>query len=220
MKKTIEKLTAQQLAEVTMKNLGADVYAKMQATTVAVAGLGGLGSVVASSLARAGIGKLIIADFDIVEASNLNRQQYFLSQIGMKKTDAMLENLGRMNPYLEIDSHSIKLDSKSITELFAQADIISECFDKPEAKQMIVETVLSKMPQKRIVCASGLAGFGRSNIIQTQKLSPKFILVGDCHSGIGEGVGLYAARVGIAANHQANAIIEMLINEIGQENNE
>ncbi len=204
-------LTASNLSEITRLNIGDKIYEKMQASTVAVAGLGGLGSVVATSLLRAGLGNLIVVDFDKVELSNLNRQQYFTNQIGMYKTDAMLENLKRINPYAQIIAHTIKLDARSVEELFSDVDIVAECFDAAKEKQMIVETVLSRMPNVGIVSASGVAGFGRSNMIETKKISPKFVLVGDSESGIGEGVGLYAARVGIGANHQANAIIEMLI---------
>ncbi len=203
--------SASELEEITRANIGDKIYEKLQASTVAVAGLGGLGSVVAMSLLRAGLGNLIIVDFDKVEISNLNRQQYFADQIGMYKTDAMLENLRRINPYAKITAHTIKLDARSVEELFSDVDVVAECFDVATAKQMIVETVLSRMPNVGIVAASGVAGFGRSNVIETKKISSRFVLVGDLESEIGEGVGLYAARVGIGANHQANAIIEMLI---------
>lgn len=193
-------------------NLGEEVYAKLSGGCVAVAGLGGLGSVVSANLARAGVGRLIIADFDIVEASNLNRQQYFSDQIGMFKTNAAKQNLLRINPDIKVDSHCVKLGAEEIVSLFADADVIAECFDKPDQKQMIVETVLAKMKGKRIVAASGMAGFGNSNAIQTKAVSENLIIAGDMETGIKPGLGLYAARVGIAANHQTNAILELLIN--------
>lgn len=197
---------------VTKLNLGQAVFDKLSCATVAVAGLGGLGSRVGPALARCGIGKLIIADFDIVEPSNLNRQDYFADQIGLAKVEAMKQNLARINPGLIIEAHNIRLTPESVVSLFACADIVAECFDKPDQKQMIVETVLVKMTPKPIVSASGLAGFGRSNDITTRRLSPRHILVGDLVSASGPGVGLFAPRVGIAALHQANAIIELLIN--------
>lgn len=187
---------------------------KLKNATVGIAGLGGLGSTVAVALARANIGRLIIADFDKVEQSNLNRQQYFIDQIGKNKVDAMTENLRRINPDVKIEPHRIRLNADNIPEIFADADVIAECFDKAEEKQMIVQTVLSKMERTVIVAVSGLAGYGNSNAIKTKRISDRLILVGDETTGIDTQPILTAARVGIAACHQANAIIEVIINNI------
>ena len=187
---------------------------KLASATVGIAGLGGLGSTVAAALTRAGIGRLIIADFDKVEKSNLNRQHYFLHQLGQNKVDATTDNLCKINPDVKIQGHQLKLTAGNIPAIFAGADIIAECFDKADQKQMIVETVLTKMTDPIIVSASGLAGYGKSNDIITKRVSPRFILVGDNHSGIDSINFLAAARVWIAASHQANAILEVLIDEI------
>lgn len=72
---------------------GAENVRKLQAATVAVCGLGGLGSNVAIALARAGVGKLILIDFDCVDVTNLHRQQYKASQVGEAKAVALPENL-------------------------------------------------------------------------------------------------------------------------------
>lgn len=186
---------------------------KIQQCTVGIAGLGGLGSTVAAALARTGIGRLLIADFDTVEPSNLNRQQYFTDQIGTKKTEATIENLRRINPTVKVDAYDIKLDAGNLEKIFAEAEIIAECFDKAEEKQMIIETVLSKMAVP-IVSVSGLAGFGNSNTIQTRRLSERLILIGDNTNGTDSNQPLTAGRVWIAASHQANAIVELLINSI------
>lgn len=191
-------------------NFGSEVYEKFRGSTVAVAGLGGLGSCVAASLARAAIGKLIIVDFDIVEMSNMNRQQYFLDQIGLTKTQALTDNLRRINPDIDIESHCLKLTPENIPSLLGDCDVICECFDLPDQKQMLVETVLTKMSDKPIVAASGMAAFGRSNDITTRKVNDRLYLVGDGITAIGNGIGLYAARVGIAANHQANTVLSIL----------
>jgi sulfur carrier protein ThiS adenylyltransferase len=187
---------------------------KLKNATVGIAGLGGLGSTVAVALARAGIGRLIIADFDKVEKDNLNRQQYFIDQIGKNKVDAMMENLQRINPDVKIEAHRVRLNVDNVPEIFADADVIAECFDNAQAKQMIVETVLSKMGKTVIVAVSGLAGYGNSNAIKTRRISDRLILVGDETTGIDTQPILTAARVGIAACHQANAIIETIINNI------
>lgn len=189
-----------------------DINTKLAAVTVGIAGLGGLGSTVASALARAGIGRLILVDFDIVEPSNLNRQHYFARQVGQKKVDACIENLKLINPTLNLVGHHQKLTPDNLLDIFDQANIISECFDKADQKQMIVETILAKT-DKPIVSASGLAGYGRSNSIQTERISDRFILVGDNETCITKTPYLTAARVWIAASHQANAIIEMIAQE-------
>jgi len=187
---------------------------KLQKATVGIAGLGGLGSTVALNLARAGVGRLIIADFDVVEPDNLNRQQYFVDQIGKSKVAATIENLERINPSIEVEGHCIELNARNIPEIFAGSDVIAECFDRAEYKQMLVETLLSRMDGPVVVAASGLAGYGNSNSIRTRRISDRLILIGDNERGIDSEPLLVAPRVGIAACHQANAIIEVIINEI------
>lgn len=189
---------------------GESVFKNLKAATVGIAGLGGLGSNVAVSLARIGIGRLVIADFDVVEQSNLNRQQYFVEQLGRKKVEALTENLLKINPFLKIEGHSLKLTSENIPEIFEDCPIIAECFDKADQKQMIVETVLSKT-KSIIIAVSGLGGYGNSNEIVTKKISNRTILVGDDSRGLESGFSLMAPRVAIAAGHQANAIVELIL---------
>lgn len=179
-----------------------------------IAGLGGLGSNVAIALVRSGVGKLIIADFDNIEQSNLNRQQFFVDQVGKSKVDCAIENLKRINPQVKVEGHKVILNADNIPRIFAGADCIAECFDSAIAKQMIVETALVKMNSVKIVSVSGIAGYGKSNEIQTRRVTPRLILVGDGQRSTDTCKTLTAARVGIAAMHQANAIIELLIDEI------
>lgn len=199
--------------EITKTNILPHVFYELNRATVGIAGLGGLGSRVAPALARVGVGRLIIADFDVVEPSNLNRQQYFVDQIGLYKVDAMKHTLARVNPHVEVVTHRVRLTAANVPQIFAGAHIVAECFDRADQKQMIVETVLSKMSPAAIVSVSGLAGYGRSNIIKTRKLSPRHVLVGDLESASGPGRGLMAPRVGVAAYHQANAIVELIIDK-------
>jgi len=187
---------------------------KLKRAVVGIAGLGGLGSNVAVMLARTGIGTLIIADFDDVEPSNLDRQHYFVDQIGRSKVECMQENLRRIDPGVCVKGHKIKLASANVPEIFADVHVVAECFDKADQKRMIVETVRSRMPQTAVVSASGLAGYGRSNAIQTRRVSERFVLVGDGSSGTDSCPVLTAARVGIAAAHQANAIVELIVDEL------
>ncbi len=190
------------------------VFYELKNAIIGIAGLGGLGSNVAVALARLGAGKLIIADFDIVEEGNLTRQQYFLDQVGRPKVTATAENLGRINPNTQIETHRATLTPENIPEIFAEADVIAECFDAPDQKQMLVETVLTQMQKPVIVSVSGLAGYGNSNAIKTRRISKRLTLVGDGIAAARPGIRLTASRVGIAAYHQANAIAELVINEV------
>jgi len=178
--------------------------------TVGIAGAGGLGSNVAVSLARVGIGKLIIADFDTIEASNLNRQQYFIEQIGKPKVIALLENLKKINPFSEYQIHHIKLNEKNIPIIFKDVDILVEAFDKAEMKKMLIETWLSEFPEKPIIAASGLAGYGMNELIHTKKLDNLYIC-GDEITKLKNNISPMAPRVGIVANMQANLVLEMLL---------
>ena len=190
------------------------VLYELKGAVVGIAGLGGLGSNVAVALTRLRVGKLVIADYDVVEDSNLNRQNYFVDQIGKHKVDMSMENLKRINPEANIEGHKIRLTPENIPRIFKECDVVAECFDRADQKQMIVETVLTKMEDIFVVTVSGLAGYGRSNDIVTRRISDRLVLVGDTVSGIGPGIPLTAPRVGIAAYHQANAITEILNDEI------
>ena len=189
-------------------------FFELKNAVVGIAGLGGLGSNVAVALTRMQVGKLILADFDVVEESNLNRQNYFPDQIGQHKVDASLENLNRINPEADLEGYKVRLTPEKMLRIFKNCDVIAECFDRADQKQMLVETALSKMKGIVVVSVSGLAGYGRSNEIQTRCISERLILVGDTVSGTGPGVPLTAPRVGVAAYHQANAIAEVLINNL------
>jgi sulfur carrier protein ThiS adenylyltransferase len=206
-------ITRNEIEQMTRRNITAPVYDALSHCVIGIAGLGGLGSRLAWSLARLFPAKLIIADFDIVELSNMNRQEYFLEQIGMAKVEATSQNIKKINPHVMVEAHRIKLTADNIGQIFAGADIIAECFDKADQKQMLVETVLSRMKDVKIVSASGLAGYGRSNAITTKRISNRLVLVGDGTSASCPEMGLIAPRVGIAAYHQANAIVEWIVDE-------
>ena len=191
------------------------VHRKVKRSTVGIAGLGGLGSQVAIALARIGVGTLILADYDVVEPSNLNRQQYFIQQIGMPKVDAMRENLQRVNPYVRVITHHAVISPQNVKAIFGEADIVVEAFDKAEEKAMLINAISESMPDTYIVAASGVAGYGDSNAIRTTKFSSRIFIVGDQRSAAGPGIGLMAPRVGIAAHHQANTVLRILLGEEG-----
>lgn len=187
---------------------------KFSSATVAICGLGGLGSNIAITLARAGIGKLILIDFDEVDITNLHRQQYKASQIGRNKTDALSENLREIAPYIGIESHTVRITEDNAAELLKDADIICEAFDDAEAKAMLTNLVLEEMPDKFLVAASGMAGFGSANTIQTRRAAKRFYLCGDGASDVSEAGSLVASRVMLCAAHQAHAVLRILAGEI------
>ncbi len=189
------------------------VHAKLKQACVGIAGVGGLGSAVAVALARIGVGRLIIADFDVVEPSNLNRQQYFIDQIGCLKVQALAENLSRINPYVSVEPHPLLLTPENIADIFAPCPVVVEAFDRADMKAMLVDTVLDKLPQATVVAASGLAGYGPNNSISTRRVSRRLHLVGDDVSEAKPGNGLMAPRVGIAAHHQANQAVRIILGE-------
>ena len=189
------------------------VHARLKAATVGIAGAGGLGSAVAVALARVGVGRLVIADFDVVEPSNLNRQQYFIDQIGLPKVAALAANLQRINPYVTVESHPTLLDPSNIPPIFSGCSIVVEAFDRADMKAMLVDTVLGQMPGATVVAASGLAGYGPNNAITTRKIAARLYLSGDGTSEAQPGSGLMAPRVAIAAGHQANQVIRIILGE-------
>jgi len=209
--------SAQELEALMVARHSPGVHEKVKLARVGIAGLGGLGSAVAVALARVGVGTLVIADFDVVEPSNLNRQQYFVNQIGMPKVQAMTENLARINPYVLVEGHQVMLHRGNIPALFASTPIIVEAFDKAEMKEMLISTVLGGMPGHTVVAASGVAGYGPNNAIRTERIADNLYVVGDQVSAAGPGSGLMAPRVGIAAHHQANLVLRLILGEEGLE---
>lgn len=182
--------------------------------TVAICGLGGLGSNIATALTRAGVGKLILIDFDKVDITNLNRQQYKMSQLGRPKTECCLENLRDISPYTEIIIYTVKLTEENISELLGNADIICEAFDKADQKAMLVNTVLATFPDKYMLSGTGMAGFGSANTIQSRKVFGKFYLCGDEKSDVNDGIGLVASRVMVCAAHEAHMVLRILSGEL------
>lgn len=189
---------------------GEKLQTKFSSATVAICGLGGLGSNIAISLARAGVGKLILIDFDKVDITNLHRQQYKAKQIGLNKTDALFENLREIAPYVELETHTERITEENAAGMLQGADIICEAFDSAECKAMLVNLVLETMPDKYIIVASGMAGMGSANTIQTRKVSKRFFICGDGESDVSETGSLVSSRVMLCAAHQAHTVLRIL----------
>ena len=188
---------------------------KLKKAEVCILGLGGLGSNVAILLARGGIGHLKLIDFDVVEASNLNRQQYRISHIGMKKTEAIKTIIKEINPFVEIETFDIKVDRKNIYSIVGDIEIVVEAFDRAETKAMAIEELLTNK-NKIVVSASGMSGLGSANEIITRKVRNNFYLIGDNYSDYEEYLGIMSTSVMLCAAHQANMVLRLILGEKGE----
>ena len=191
---------------------GADLQQKFSSACVTVCGLGGLGSNVVISLARAGVGTFHLIDFDKVDISNLHRQQYTVSQLGMCKTEALKQTLTEISPYCNVITHTVKLTEEKLS-LIADCDIVCECFDNAECKAMLVNGIAEHYPDKYVVCASGMSGLHTSNSIQTKRLGKRLYICGDGASDVADDGTLFAPRVMLCAAHQANTVLRIIAGE-------
>ncbi|MBC3804888.1 sulfur carrier protein ThiS adenylyltransferase ThiF [Acetobacterium fimetarium] len=187
------------------------VHEQLKKGKVAIAGLGGLGSNIAVMLARIGVGQLLLVDFDVVEPSNLNRQNYYVSHLGMPKTEALKIQIAEINPFIKIDVRKKKVSEANVKEIFSGYDIVCEAFDKAEMKSMLVNTALAELKGIKIVSASGMAGYDSGNRIKTTRVMKNLYLCGDLENSAEVGRGLMAPRVQICAGHQANMILRLLL---------
>lgn len=187
------------------------IHNRVKAAKVAVAGLGGLGSNIAVLLARTGVGHLLLVDFDTVEPSNLNRQCYYISHLGLPKTEAMRQQLAQINPFITVETKTVQVTAENAPALFEKYDIVCEAFDNPNAKAELINAMLTEFPDKPLVSASGMAGFGSSNTIQTSKKFRNLYVCGDGETAAAVGNGLMAPRVTVCAAHQANMVLRLIL---------
>jgi sulfur carrier protein ThiS adenylyltransferase len=185
---------------------------KLKESSVGIAGVGGLGSNAAISLARAGIGRLILVDFDRVEESNLDRQHYFRDQVCKIKVEALKENIKRINPWMKVDVFNQKLTKGSMDKPFHGADVIVEALDSAETKTLFIEEIMQKLPDKPLVACSGVAGYGNSERIKTKHIGNLYLCQDEQARSSDEDV-LMAPRVSLMANWEANLVLEILLGE-------
>lgn len=192
---------------------GAENHKCFSDATVAICGLGGLGSNIAILLARTGIGKLVLVDFDKVDITNIHRQQYKFSQIGESKVKALSDNIKEINPYIKLETHQVKVTIDNISLLVQDANIVCEAFDEAETKAMFANYILKIFPKKYLISASGMADFTDANTIQTKKITEHFYVCGDGVTAVNENIGLVSTRVTICAAHQAHKVLQILLKE-------
>jgi sulfur carrier protein ThiS adenylyltransferase len=183
---------------------------KLKSSSVGIAGIGGLGSNAAIALTRAGVGRLVLVDFDFVEKNNLDRQYFFLDQVGKLKTTAIKENIKKINPETIVETHEIKLEKGTMENPFRNVDVIIEALDSAEIKTSFIEEILEKLPDKPIIAASGITGYGHCERFHTKCLGNLYMCYDEEAKSSDEDI-LFAPRVAIAANWEANLALELLL---------
>ena len=206
-----ERISREQLDQAFDARFPEEMQTKLRNARVAVAGLGGLGSNIAVMLARSGIGELLLVDFDTVDVTNLNRQMYLIPQLGQPKAEALPEILYQINPYLTYRSVCIKVTPDNVKELFSEYPIVCEAFDKPDQKAMLVRELLMQCPKTIVVSGNGMAGYADANEIRTCQVMKRLYVCGDQSTDVGNGIGLIAPRVAVCAAHEANKVLQLIM---------
>ena len=206
-----ERISREQLDQAFDARFPEEMQTKLRNARVAVAGLGGLGSNIAVMLARSGVGELLLVDFDTVDVTNLNRQMYLIPQLGKPKAEALPEILYQINPYLTYRSVCIKVTPDNVKELFSEYPIVCEAFDKPDQKAMLVRELLMQCPKTTVVSGNGMAGYTDANEIRTCQVMKRLYVCGDQSTDVGNGIGLIAPRVAVCAAHEANKVLQLIM---------
>lgn len=206
-----ERISREQLDQAFDARFPEEMRTKLRNARVAVAGLGGLGSNIAVMLARSGVGELLLVDFDTVDVTNLNRQMYLIPQLGKPKAEALPEILYQINPYLTYRSVCIKVTPGNVKELFSEYPIVCEAFDKPDQKAMLVRELLMQCPKTIVVSGNGMAGYADANEIRTCQVMKRLYVCGDQSTDVGNGIGLIAPRVAVCAAHEANKVLQLIM---------
>lgn len=189
------------------------VQRKLADSAVAIAGLGGLGSNTAVALARIGVGRLRLVDFDVVDMTNLNRQYYFLESVGKPKTEALVEVLRELNPYITLETITGRVTPDNVKPWLGDIPIVCEAFDQAEQKAMLVSAVRSQCPESIVISGNGMAGCGANEAMHTRKVGEKLYICGDEVSAAKPGMGLMAPRVALCAAQMANAVTAIILGQ-------
>ncbi|MGA1821332.1 MAG: sulfur carrier protein ThiS adenylyltransferase ThiF [Thermoplasmatota archaeon] len=186
------------------------IASKLRKSHVGIAGAGGLGSNAAMALARAGVGRLTIVDFDRIEESNLNRQYFFLDQVGELKVEALKRNIESAVKGCDVNMVDKKLVRGSMFEPFRDVDVVVEALDQAETKARFIEEILLGLPGKPIVGASGVAGYGCSERLNLVRFGDLY-LIQDPDAASSENDVLLSPRVGLFAHYQANVVLSIIL---------
>lgn len=190
--------------------IGSDGRERLRQARVGVAGLGGLGSNIAVMLARSGVGALHLVDFDVVDESNLNRQHYFREHLGRPKTEALAEQLARIDPRIEVDIDCVRVDATNAARLFERERIVCEAFDVAECKAALVNALLGETTDTIVVAGSGMAGADPADRMVTRRAGRRLYVCGDGSSDVAD-AALYAPRVALCAAQQALVVVRLAL---------
>jgi sulfur carrier protein ThiS adenylyltransferase len=192
-----------------LRYLSVEQLAKLEATHIGIAGVGGLGSNIANALVRTGFKSFEIIDYDLIDASNLNRQNYFLDEIGQAKVDVTAKRLKQINPDVSVSTSKTKLDSKNIGNYFGSADIVFEAFDTIESKALILEVFGNT--DKLLIMGSGMAGISNRKDLKIHQLRKNVFVVGDGSTQVSQNNPPLAPRVIACASLMASVAIEQIL---------
>lgn len=195
------------------QRIGRTARERLAKARIGIAGAGGLGSNIAMMLVRSGVGHLVIADFDTVDESNLNRQHYAREHVGASKVDALSQQIHAVDPRVEMQAFRLRVTPQNARELFGGCDIVCEAFDDAQAKAMLVEQLLSLTPGPIVVSGNGMAGIGPASEIVTRRLGSRLYVCGDGESDVDAGEVLYAPRVMLCAAQQALVAVRIVLGE-------
>ncbi|MDM8245424.1 sulfur carrier protein ThiS adenylyltransferase ThiF [Collinsella tanakaei] len=195
------------------QRIGRMARERLAKARIGIAGAGGLGSNIAMMLARSGVGHLVIADFDTVDESNLNRQHYAREHVGASKVDALSQQIHAVDPRVAMQAFRLRVTPQNARKLFGGCDIVCEAFDDAQAKAMLVEQLLSLTPGPIVVSGNGMAGIGPASEIVTHRLGSRLYVCGDGESDVDAGEVLYAPRVMLCAAQQALVAVRIVLGE-------
>ncbi len=180
----------------------------IQSKKIGIAGAGGLGSNVAMILVRSGFTKIEIFDYDSIDASNLNRQQYFINEIGLDKVGCLTEHLFNINPDIHIQSIKAKWTRDNAHSFFSNCDFIIEAFDQADWKYQFINYYQpSGIP---IISGNGMAGLFEKQPMFVRKLDNVYF-VGDSTTDTALGHPPMAPRVTACAAKMAEIILDLTL---------
>lgn len=192
-----------------LKRQDPEINKILENSRVSILGCGGLGSNIAMTLARCGVGEIYIYDFDKVEYSNLNRQNYDLEDLGSSKVFQTKKKIEETIPYTKVVANDLIISEANLGEISKKTDVFIEAFDKKEMKSLVFDYFLGKK-DKKLVMASGLSGLGNFCDIKIKEIE-NITMVGDFKSTPDE--GLYAPYIGIISNLEALCAVKIIIGE-------
>lgn len=177
------------------------------ASLIGIVGAGGLGSNLAVILCRLGFTRLVVADFDLVEPSNLNRQIYHYDQVGLPKVEGLERIVASVLPEIDLKTHFIRISRDNIAQYFENCAVVADCTDLAQNKSQIVEAVLTILPCP-VVSVSGIGGRLTSDKLQCErKFGDRLWVIGDRRSS--DGIGVAAPAVLATAAAMAEVVYDI-----------